>query len=375
VAAALASAPALAVRPAAAHPSDPQVRVVLDEVRPSIPDVAVSVVVSAAPQLVASNRTSEELTVLAETGEPFLRIGPDGVLANVDSPSWHLSNSPGGVATVPATASPDAPPRWVRVAVDPQWGWFDHRLHPEATTVPPEAVEAEEPTTLASWEVAFEYAGEPMTASGRIEYRPAAGRITARLAGADRPLPGVAVQVAPGPVPAVVLRASGTEPVTVLGSEGEPFARIGPGGVEVNRHSPLWVDNARAQERDPAGTALIDPAAPPDWLALSPATTFTWLEFRGAYPDPDPPRSARRATDPVVLLEWSVPLQVGGRTAQIEGETVWIPAGTGVDGTTDADPGSWLGRPTVAIAIVAAAAIIVLIVVGRRIAAGGRRKP
>ena len=40
---------------------------------------------------------------------------------------------------------------------------------------------------------------------------------------------------------------AGTEPVTVLGKEGEPFARIGPRGVEVNERSPTHVDDQVAK--------------------------------------------------------------------------------------------------------------------------------
>ena len=40
--------------------------------------------------------------MLAEHGEPFLRIGPDGVEANLASPSWYLTNQPFGAGQLPA---------------------------------------------------------------------------------------------------------------------------------------------------------------------------------------------------------------------------------------------------------------------------------
>ncbi|HEX6311213.1 MAG TPA: hypothetical protein VF152_06270 [Acidimicrobiia bacterium] len=250
---------------------------------------------------------------------------PGDVLANLDSPSWHLSNSAGGLGDIPPTARPEAPPHWARVATEPAWGWFDHRLHPEAIAVPPDVLDRDEPATLARWSVPFEYGAERVTAIGRVEHQPAAGRVSARLVTPAAPLPGMVVQVAPGPVPGLLLRNTGTEPVTVFGPAGEPFARVGPAGAEVNRHSPLWADNARAQERDPAtSTGVVDASIPADWVVISAAPTFAWLEFRGAA-DPDPRRAAGRAGEPTVLREWSVPLAANGRQAEVRGETIWAP--------------------------------------------------
>jgi len=346
-------------RPAAAHPAEPGVYTVLDSVEPEPVDVTISVTVSAAAQLVASNPTATELVVLAETGEPFLRIGPGGVLANLDSPAWYLSNSPGGTVTVPETAQPDAPPRWNQVATAPAWGWFDHRLHPRPGHVPPDVLERDEPSTLARWEVPFLYGAEAVTAKGRIEYRPDRGRVSAQLVGPADPFPGVTVQLAPGPVPGMVLRNTGAEPVTVFGPGGEPFARVGPSGAEVNRHSAAWADNARAQERDSAATSgVVDPAAPPDWHRLSSAPTFAWLEFRGAYPDDDPPRSAQRATEPTVLLEWSVPVEAGGQRVDVQAQTVWTP--TAAPGRAS-DPGWWESAPLLVVGIFV---LVVLVGVG-----------
>jgi hypothetical protein len=55
-------------------------------------------------------------------------------------------------------------------------------------------------------------------------------------------------------------------PVVVVGRDGEEFARVGPAGVEVNRRSPTWADNARAQGQELAvGAATVDAGAPPEW--------------------------------------------------------------------------------------------------------------
>jgi len=73
--------------PAFAHDLPPNVLTVLDGVSPAAPGVTVQVARSVADQLVVQNTTANDLEVLASTGEPFLRIGPHGVDANLNSPS------------------------------------------------------------------------------------------------------------------------------------------------------------------------------------------------------------------------------------------------------------------------------------------------
>jgi len=77
------------------------------------------VAASVTAQLVVANPTATELAALDGNGQPFLRIGPDGVLANLASPCWYLSNSPNGDADVPAEAQTGARARWARVAAEP----------------------------------------------------------------------------------------------------------------------------------------------------------------------------------------------------------------------------------------------------------------
>jgi hypothetical protein len=314
--------------PAFAHGTDPRIRTVLDSVEPEIPGVTIQVAASVSAEVVAENTTPTDLTVIAETGEPFLRIGPGGVFANQASPSWYLSNSPFGEAAVPAEATPDATPRWTLVSVEPSWSWFDHRLHPRPRGRPRRVPSDRKPLRLATWTVPFDYGGTPVVAEGRVVYAPARGAITARLRGSARPLDDVVVQLSPGRVPALLVANTGSEPVIVRGPQGEPFLRIGPGGTEVNRHSSLWIDNARARDQDvTASAAVADPLAEPDWMVLSDAPTISWLEFRGNYAPGNPPPRVVRSGERAVLHRWSVPIEQGDRTARIRGETFWRPAG------------------------------------------------
>lgn len=226
---------------------------------------------------------------------------------------------------MPAGATPDAPPQWAKVASDPSWGWFDHRLHPEPRTAPSGA-DAERSVRLARFRVPFEYGGQPVIARGRVLYEPPRGSVSARLRGRAAPFRDVTVQLAPGKVPGLVLANRGDEPVVVLGAHGEPFLRVGPGGSEVNRHSPTWIDNARARDQDlSTATAVADPKATPDWSLLSTAATISWLEFRGNYERADPPPRVVASGKTAVLRRWSVPIERDGRRATVRGETIWKP--------------------------------------------------
>jgi hypothetical protein len=312
--------------PAGAHFSDPTVHPVIDAVDPAVPGVTVQLAASVTAQLVVANPTPTPVSVLDPNDEPFLRIGPDGVFANKASAWWYLTNSPNGDATVPPDAHRGAPARWEQVSAEPAWGWFEHRLHPTARHAPADIVRTHKTTTLARWSVPFSYGGEPFAVTGRIVYQPIQGAVSARLRGPAQPFPDVGVQLAPGRVPALFLVNRGAEPVVVTGRAGEPFLRLGPNGAEVNRHSPTWVDDARAQGQDlAAAAAVVDPTAPPEWAPVTASPGYSWLEFRGLYERDRPPRRVVDAGKTAVLHAWAVPLEQAGRRVELRGETLWKP--------------------------------------------------
>jgi hypothetical protein len=78
-----------------------------------------------------------EVLVVGYRGEPFIRFLPSGVVEeNRRSPSWYLSQDRFGTAEVPADATADAEPEWVRVATEGRWAWHDHRSHWMGTAPP-----------------------------------------------------------------------------------------------------------------------------------------------------------------------------------------------------------------------------------------------
>lgn len=90
-----------------------------------------------AKQVTLVNHSDTTLIVLGYTGEPFLRVGPDGVYQNQSSPSCTAANA--------NPLHPDAPelrqaPVWKRITTASTAQWHDHRVH-WVTKPLPEAVQ------------------------------------------------------------------------------------------------------------------------------------------------------------------------------------------------------------------------------------------
>ncbi|HEV3364567.1 MAG TPA: hypothetical protein VG795_10615 [Acidimicrobiia bacterium] len=295
---------------------------------PTVAGVTVEVAYSANYQFVVSNTSPQPLTFLADSGEPFLEIGPDGVRGNFASPTFFDSNVPGGREAFPphAKPGPDVAPIWRRLSKQPSWGWYDHRLHPVESFVPPEIVKAKKVAVLGRWRVPIRYGDQAGEIQGRFEYRPPLGSYGMVQKSPQQPAPGVTVQVVSASVvPAIFVKNESATPVVVLGGQGEPFARIGPqGGVsEVNLKSPTWSALQQALGKDPSDEA--DPAAAPKWQQVAPTPAWNWLEFRAAAPKSDPPQAVIDRGKTVTVKTWSIPYLIGEQRGAIEGITEWVP--------------------------------------------------
>lgn len=84
------------------------------------------------------------LVVEGYEGEPYLRIGPDGVEHNRRSPATYLNDERIGLrvsartdVAMPRDVDPSAPPEWVHVSDEPRARWHDHRVHWMAPDPPP----------------------------------------------------------------------------------------------------------------------------------------------------------------------------------------------------------------------------------------------
>lgn len=311
---------------AEAHMGDSRIEPTLEQIEPEIPDLHAEVAFTANYQFVVENPSANEVVILADTGEPFVRIGSEGAFGNFNSPSWYNSNVPDGLLPeqIPerAEAGADVEPAWVRVSREPSWGWYDHRLHPGQRVLDEEVLEATETVDLGPWEVPIRYGDTEGRIRGRFEYKPQLGIYESRLRSPERPVEGVRVGVVSAQIPAIYLENTSERTVTVLGMEDEPFVRIGP-HVEVNLHSPTYVRMEQAEGRTPTAEADADLA--PQWRRIQESPRWRWLEFRAAPPEGDPRQEWVRREDPTTVKTWDVPVIIGEDRSEISGITQFVP--------------------------------------------------
>jgi len=78
--------------------------------------------------------TSAEVQILGYEGEPYLRLGNDGVFENINSPAHYVNLDRYSRTPVPATATATATPNWVKLSDGNSVRWHDHRTHWMDTT-------------------------------------------------------------------------------------------------------------------------------------------------------------------------------------------------------------------------------------------------
>ncbi len=121
-----------------------------------------------------TNTSGSEVTVPGYAGEPYLRIGPDGVFRNTNSPATYQNQDRYAQVTVPAGVDEDAPPEWERVSDGNRYLWHDHRIHYMALVLPPaiQAAPGQEHQVL-DWAVPFEVDGRTLEVTGDLRWVPA----------------------------------------------------------------------------------------------------------------------------------------------------------------------------------------------------------
>jgi len=111
----------------------------------------------------------------------------------------------------------------------------------------------------------------------------------------------------------IELKNSGPNTVVVAGYDREPYLRIGPNGVEVNRLSPATFLNKSAT---PSGSlpAGLNTRAKPLWDSVSKVPTARWHDHRAHWMGRGAVHNADRNA------EWSIPLIVTNRDTSSESE-------------------------------------------------------
>lgn len=166
-------------QPAAAHAPGGRVvtatnyRTRIRSVAPPVRGLVVRVV-DAGSRIELINRTGDPVTVLGYQGEPYLRVGPDGVFTNARSPATYLNVDRNATAAIPPEADPKRPPQWQRVDDGNAARFHDHRAHWMGRDDPP-AVAADRSRSHVvdpSWEIPMLVGPRPVTVTGDLAWIP-----------------------------------------------------------------------------------------------------------------------------------------------------------------------------------------------------------
>lgn len=169
---------ASSARPARAHATGgvgaSNYRTTITAVEPEREGVHVEIV-NASEAIRVTNRTDSEVTVLGYDGEPYLRIGPQGVFRNQRSPATYRNATTTDTQRIPDSADPNAAPDWKRIGDCCSAMWHDHRAHYMGSSAPP-AVAAQPDvrrTVIPAWEIELVVDGGPtMVVTGEVEWVP-----------------------------------------------------------------------------------------------------------------------------------------------------------------------------------------------------------
>lgn len=163
-------------RPAAAHgvggvqPSNFETTVL--ETTPGVRGLTVQPI-DLGNELELSNDSGTEVVVLGYQGEPYLRVGPDGVFENRRSPATYLNRTRDGKTPIPAAADPAVTPEWHRIGSGTEVRWHDHRAHWMGTDDPPEVQRApDERHVIDHWSFQLRRGSQDITVAGELVWVP-----------------------------------------------------------------------------------------------------------------------------------------------------------------------------------------------------------
>jgi hypothetical protein len=118
---------------------------------------------------------SDDLIVKGYDGEPYLRLGPDGIWRNRLSTATYLNSTRYGAITIPPYANDQAAPDWVKISSGHTIVYHDHRTHWMGGVLPTGVRTS--PGTFQTvfqkpWQISLTEAGRPITITGQLYWVP-----------------------------------------------------------------------------------------------------------------------------------------------------------------------------------------------------------
>ena len=128
-------------------------RTYITSITPKVSGLSVEVL-EFADRLLLRNHTGKTITVYGYSGEPYVRVLPDGTAEqNTHSPAVYLNTNFYAQVTVPPSASAGATPKWAAVVRTGEFEWHDHRIHWMSPVTPPEVKDTGKRTKIFDWSV------------------------------------------------------------------------------------------------------------------------------------------------------------------------------------------------------------------------------
>ena len=263
-----------------------------------------------------TSTSRETVAVLDPAGRPFLRFSPAGVEADYGAGAWHDA-----IVAAQQSTAVDSAPDWRPVSRTRTWSWLDTRIRPERGLLTPQILQSNRPVLLRNFEIPLRVGEQRGFIFGYLEYEGRTGVYRHTILTDSRPIAGLEVGLVLGrTVPTLTLDNETGETVTILGRDGEPFARIGGQFVDANLASPTWVEFGQSLGVVP--TVVSDASARPQWKRILEDHRWSWPDYRSRPPDTEPPAILAKGG---VVRRWAVPLEVGSRRMEIDGLTEFVP--------------------------------------------------
>ncbi len=154
-------------------------RTYITSITPKAPGLSVEVL-EFADRLLLRNHTGKTVTVYGYSGEPYVRMLPNGAAEqNVHSPAVYLNTNFYANVTVPPSASATVPAKWEGVDRTGQFEWHDHRIHWMSPVTPPQVKDTGKRTKIFSWSVPIQVGTQRGAINGELFWVPESSKASA----------------------------------------------------------------------------------------------------------------------------------------------------------------------------------------------------
>ena len=163
-------AAAFAPAAATAHQGDANYRSKINSVTPAVDGLQLEVQ-NFDDHLELVNRTGKDVLVKGYDGEPYFRIGADGLVeVNLNSPTHYLNEDRFADVELPDRADAEARPDWSEVNDSGLYVWHDHRSHYMGVGTPSQVEDESVETVVFDYEIPMAVDGRPVSADGTLTW-------------------------------------------------------------------------------------------------------------------------------------------------------------------------------------------------------------